>query len=172
MMLAGANAGLDVLSSLFGYFASQSAAAEAESRGRLLRVEAEDEATRYAEEADHFKAKQKLAYLKSGVQLSGSPLDVLDETSRIAQENINSIRARGAASQYEANAAASGARMQGRMALLTGILRGGKTVMQAGYERDKSNRIATENRKNRTSAAPLSWTDYSQRSTDSVRGYA
>src|SRR3990167_8470934 len=75
-----ASAGLDIIGGLFGYFASQEAAAIAESRGRMFRMEAEIDATRYAEQAQGFKATQKLTYLKAGVALTGSPLDILDET--------------------------------------------------------------------------------------------
>src|SRR3972149_4864410 len=94
---AGVSAGLEILSGGCGYLASEQAALIAESRGRLLRLEAEADVQRYSEQAQDFKARQKLKFLKSGVALSGSPLDILDETARVSQENISAIRARAAA---------------------------------------------------------------------------
>lgn len=108
LLFAGASAGLDLLGGLFGYFASEEAAGTAESRGRLIRAEAEADAQRYQEQARGFKATQKLAFLKAGVDLSGSPLDILDETARVASENISAIQARGAAGQLEAEGQATG----------------------------------------------------------------
>ena len=148
MMYAGASAGLDLLSGLFGYFASQEAAGIAESRGRMLRLEAEDEATRYAEQGRKFEARQRLAYLKNGVELSGSPLDVLAETVRTTQEDLSAIRARGRAGQAGQNHIARQTRATGRNALLSGILGGAKTMAQAGYQSSQTAKVAGQNRQN------------------------
>lgn len=119
--LAGTVAGLDILAGLFGYFAGEQAAQAAESRSNLLRLEAEADAVRYAEEARRFRGTQSLAYLKSGVTLEGSPLDVLDEDARIASENLSAIRARGAARAQDELYRASELRGRGRSALLSGV---------------------------------------------------
>lgn len=147
LLFAGATAGLDVLSGLFGYLASEDAALTAESRGRMLRMEAEAEAERYGEQARGFKATQKLAFLKSGVALSGSPLDILDETTRVADENISAIRAGGAARELEQKNLASQARIGGRAALLAGITGGAAKLGMATYQSGKSDATAGSNRK-------------------------
>jgi hypothetical protein len=137
LAFAGASAGLDIIGGLFGYLASQEMAAATESRGRLLRMEAEADAVRYQEQAENFKASQALAYLKSGVTLEGSPLDVLDETARVTAENLSAIRARGAAQQQEYMSEATLTRGRGRAALLGGITGAAKTAALAGYSASK-----------------------------------
>src|SRR3990167_621143 len=132
-----ASAGLDIIGGLFGYFASQEAAAIAESRGRMFRMEAEIDATRYAEQAQGFKAAQKLGYLKAGVALTGSPLDILDETARVAAENISAIRARGAAGELGAQEQATQARISGRTGLISGIAGGIGKIGSAVYQSKK-----------------------------------
>ncbi len=148
MAYAGASAGLDLLSGLFGYFASQEAAQVAESRGRMLRMEAEDEAVRYGEQARKFEARQRVAYLKSGVELSGSPLDVLAETVRTSQEDLSAIRARGRAAQAGQSEVARQTRAAGRNALLAGILGGAGKVAQASYQSGQNTKVAGQNRQN------------------------
>lgn len=147
MMYAGASAGLDILSGLFGYFTAQEAAATAESRGRMIRLEAEADATRYKEQATAIHAQTKLAYLKSGVELSGSPLDVLDRDVLTAQENISAIRAKGAAGQMDAESQAAGAMATGRGALLSGVTGGFGKLAWASYQDKKSTTTSTTNRK-------------------------
>lgn len=134
LALAGASAGLNLLSGLFGYMDAQDQAAQSESRGRLLRMEAEADAQRYAEQARGFKATQKLAYLKSGVTLEGSPLDILDETARVASENLSAMRARAQAGQNAQNAEADAARSRGRAALIGGIAGAASTAATASYK--------------------------------------
>ena len=148
MMYAGASAGLDLLGGLFGYFASLEGAQIAESRGRMLRMEAEDEAVRYSEQARKFGARQKVSYLKAGVELSGSPLDVLDETIRTTREDLSAIRARGRAGQSDYNEVARQTRAQGRQAILSGIMGGAKTMTTAYAGSQSSRATSKQNREN------------------------
>lgn len=138
LAFAGASAGIQALSGLFGYMASQEMAKVSESRGRMLLDEANADAARYKLQSDNFRADQKLSYLKSGVTLSGSPLDVLDETARQATENIHAIQSRGRAQQLDANNDADASRTQGRNALVGGIAGAASTLALAGYN-DKKN---------------------------------
>ena len=138
MGFAAASAGLDLLAGIFGYMAAGEIAGLNESRGRMIRMEAEAEAQQYAEQARSFKASQKLAYLKSGVRLEGSPLDVLDETARVAMENISAIRARGRAGETEAYGQASQARTAGNQALMSGITSGAGKLAWASYMDSKT----------------------------------
>jgi hypothetical protein len=93
----------------------------------MLRDEAEADAQRYAEQARGFKARQKLAYLKSGVRLTGSPLDVMDRDILTAQETMSAIRARGAGAAADRRIQAQGARGAGRAALIGGFTGAART---------------------------------------------
>lgn len=145
-----ASAGLDLLGGLFGYFAGEQLQEAAESRGRMIRMEADAEATRYAEQARHFKASQKVAFLKNGVTLTGSPLDVLDHDMLTAQQNIDAIRARGAAGQLDAEGQGAAAGSAGRSALIAGITSGSKTLIKSAYLSDKSDLTGAYNRRNQS----------------------
>lgn len=130
-ILALSSAGLDIVGGAFGYLAGQQAQEAAESRARLILAEAEADAQRYAEEARKFKGRQSQAYTKSGVYITGSALDMLDETSRIAEENIATIRARGRQDALAVEAGGAAAANQGRSAFVSGVTGAGKTVGQA-----------------------------------------
>lgn len=134
LAFAGASAGLNILGGLFGYLAAEDAASISESRGRLLLIEADADAERYAEQARGFKASQKLAFLKSGVTLEGSPLDILDETARVTSENLSAMRARATAQGLEADAQASALRDQGRAALIGGVAGAASSFASAAYK--------------------------------------
>ncbi len=116
---------------LFSYLASQEMSDIAESKGRMLRAEAEADAVRYAEQARSLRGQQAVSYIKSGVTLEGSPLDVLDHDALVAQENISAIRARGAAGELEQLNQAAAARIAGRNAFIAGITGGAKTMSNA-----------------------------------------
>jgi len=131
--LAAVSAGLDVFGGLMGYFTSGFGAAIAESRGRMLRLEADTEAQQYREQAESFRSSQAVAYTKSGVRLEGSPLTILDETILTASENISAIRARGRAQEFEYYTQAEDIRNKGRMGLLGGIAKGGATLASYGF---------------------------------------
>jgi hypothetical protein len=132
MAMSGASAGLDLLGGVFGYFSGEQAFGMAESRANILRMESEAEAQRYTEQGAQFRSSQKLAFLKSGVQLSGSPLDILDQTARVTRENISAIRAQGAARALDVENQGREAQTQGRMALIKGIT-GGMMDLGKGY---------------------------------------
>lgn len=119
--LGGTSAGLDLLTGLFGLIGGDASQDIFKSRGRMLRMEAEEDARRYAEQAETFRQQQAVAYTKSGVQLTGSPLAVLDETARIAAENVSAIRARGRAQESEMRAQGRQAAAGGRAALVGGL---------------------------------------------------
>lgn len=84
-----------------------------------------DEASRAAEEQMRTEARenialekrQKLAFLKSGVSLTGTPLAVLAETHRIGNQNIEEIGRAGSAK-------AASYKASGRSAMIQGIGQG------------------------------------------------
>lgn len=119
--MTGTSMGLDIYQ---GIMAKRAADVEAQSMRdqiSLLRAEGEADVARYAEQAKGFKAEQKLKYLKSGVQLSGSPLDILDETVRVSSENISAMRAKTEAQASGIRSQAAGLQAKGRAALVAGV---------------------------------------------------
>lgn len=134
--LGVAAGGLNLFAGLLGFMGGQEQAGIFESRARLLRAEAEADAQRFAEEARMFKKRQKLAFLKSGVDLTGSPLEILDETVRVSAENISAIRARGRAQALTETTRARVARAQGRGALISGFSSGAISAIR-GFQARK-----------------------------------
>lgn len=148
LMFAGATSILDIMSGVFGHLAAREAAGIAESRSRMVRAESDAEAQRYSEQARGLRAKTKLAFLKSGVDLSGSPLDVLDADILTAQENIAAIRAGGRSRALEYEEQAGAARNKGRAALINGISSAFSRFGLAAYNSASSVDTSTYNRKN------------------------
>jgi len=131
-----ATAGLDILSGVFGFLAGGEIAAIQQSRSRMIRLESEADAQRFIEQAEGFKARQKLAFLKAGVPLTGSPLDILDETVRVTSENLSAIRAGAAARVEGARIRATETRLRARAALLSGFARGGQVLSRTFLQRN------------------------------------
>lgn len=69
--------------------------------------------------------RQKLAYLKAGVTLEGSPLLKMEETRRLGAENLAEIEAAGGAASdarlAEGRIQAEQAKSRGRQGLISGI---------------------------------------------------
>jgi len=68
-----------------------------EKQGELAAYEAGQEAARLRESARQFQATQKMKYVMSGVIISDTPIQVLDDTKNKADEQIDSILKRGEA---------------------------------------------------------------------------
>lgn len=120
-VLLGSSMGLELMSGLFTMGAAEDQASALRSQASLVRAETAAEIERYKISASRFKASQKMSYVKSGVKLEGSPLDVLDETARTASENISAVRAQGEAQALELKNQARQARNAGRAALVGGL---------------------------------------------------
>lgn len=120
-ILTGTTAGAGILEGLFGYNAAEAQASFLRSQAQLVQAESEADIVRYAENAKEFKTKQAMAYMKSGVTLEGSPLDILDETVRVTGENISAMRAKTAAQMQELKSKASALKGAGRAALVGGF---------------------------------------------------
>ena len=63
----------------------------------LLAKETKEEAARQKRGNEDFEKKQRLAFLKSGVRLEGTPLQVLAETESRGQEQVDAFSASGGA---------------------------------------------------------------------------
>jgi type II secretory pathway pseudopilin PulG len=107
IILAGISAAAGVASGVSGMMASKQQAEAAQEQ-------AEASARAQAQENIAFEKQQKLQYLKSGVELSGSPLLVMAETRRKGLENIENTL--GSGQQTASSALASG-----RSALFSGL---------------------------------------------------
>jgi hypothetical protein len=128
-LTTGTTMGLDIYQGVVSQRIAENQAQSMRDQISLVRAESEADIARYAEQAKDFKAKQKLAYLKSGVQLSGSPLDILDETVRVGSENINAMRAKAEAKVSGIRAGASEMEAKGRAALIAGFGNATKTMI-------------------------------------------
>lgn len=122
-------------SSLYsGYQQKQAAKSEAglmEDQGRLELEESKDEAARRAKEIRKFSARQKLAFIKNGVRLEGSPLDVIDETLTEGQKEVDSVLRRGNALYDLRTRQADNLKKSGRAALIGGIGSASGSVLSA-----------------------------------------
>ena len=85
-----------------------------EEQGNIAAEEAGEEAERVGKERRVFKGKQALSFLKSGVKLSGTSLDVLARTEVETGRQVKSIKARGAAQRKLFRQKASITRRSGR----------------------------------------------------------
>lgn len=119
----------DIAGGIFAQRAAELSAQSLRDQISLVRAESEADIARYAEQAKDFGAKQRLAYLKSGVQLTGSPLDILDETVRVSSENIASMRAKAEAKASDLRAGATRLELKGRAAMVEGVSRATQTMI-------------------------------------------
>jgi hypothetical protein len=161
--LTGAAAGLDILSGLLGMSAAESENRALKHRAELMRLESEADIARYKDETRAFKAEQSVRYLKSGVALEGSPLEILDETARVSAENISAMRARSDAEQRALKAKGEGARISSRMAFAASL---GKAVdrtaavgTKMGWWDKKTPTTTTTTRADITGFKPMRGTD-------------
>lgn len=107
-----------------GYAASKAAKKEANmlnDQAATAEEQAQLEARRRAEDVRKFEKRQKLAFLKNGVTLEGSPLLVLEETLRLGQEEVDSIIRAGASQGRLLREKAGITKRQGRAAMIGGI---------------------------------------------------
>lgn len=127
----GVSAGLDLISGVFGYLSSLNAQSIANSQADMIRTEAEANAQRYSEQAAQAEAKEKVMYLSSGVKLSGSPVDALATSARIANENVAAIEMGGERDALNAETGGVNDLMKGRAALAGGLDKAANLGMDA-----------------------------------------
>lgn len=95
--------------------------------------EANREAQLTANDRRKFLGTQKLAFIKSGVSLEGSPLLVLEDTRKQSQDEVDSIVKRGAA-QYRLGVAQSEqTRQRGRAALTSAYVGAAGTAASGAF---------------------------------------
>ena len=133
-LVAGLASGVSQIAG--GASASQAANAQAklqEEQGKIALDEANREAERKGVERRRFLAEQRMAYLASGVDLSGTPGIVQSDTFKEFQMEIDALRRSGVAhySLYRRQAAIT--RSTGRAKLTSGILSGIGIVGLSSY---------------------------------------
>lgn len=129
--LFAVSAGLDVVSGVFGYLNSRIADQIAQTRADMIRQAAQANAQRYMEKARADTAQQKEMFLASGVTLSGSPIDVLDNSIRLAKENMDSIIMGGNIDAADQSQQGANALNSGRNALIGGLAGATENVQKA-----------------------------------------
>lgn len=97
--------------------------------GNTLYNEALLEADRVMEQGRQFKADQKMSYVMSGVQVQGTPMQILEDTSLKIGDEVNAIKRRGEAQRALAYIKASQTRTKGITGFLSGIT---KSIGQIG----------------------------------------
>jgi len=139
-LLTIATVGLQIFSTVFkarsqtaqGESANKTAQQQAalqEEQGQIAQQEALLSAERAAEDRRIFLKRQRLAFVKSGVSLEGSPLLILEQTRSRSQEEVDAIVRRGIAQKDLAVRQADITRRQGRAALTGGIAGATSTVI-------------------------------------------
>lgn len=126
------SAGASVAGGFAADKASKKEANALNDQAGIAQDEATAEANRRATEVRQFQRRQKLAFLKNGVTLEGSPLLILDETLASGQEEVDAIMKRGTAQAKLLRENAAQARNKGRAALIGGIGSAASTVI-GGY---------------------------------------
>ncbi|MDE2019186.1 MAG: hypothetical protein KGJ13_02435 [Patescibacteria group bacterium] len=126
----GISAALDIAGGLADYFASAYSTSIANSQAAMIMTTAQANERRYALMARALEGTQAQDYAASGVKVSGSPIDVLDQTAQIASQNEAQILMAGKEEALGKSNEGAQAAMQGRMALLSGILGGGASLGQ------------------------------------------
>lgn len=93
-------------------------------QGDLQQKEADIEAIRLEREHKAQRSKVKMAFIKSGVTLEGSPLLLLEEQRKEDKKFESATRSRGVALRRLSRKKASISRKRGRSALIGGIGQG------------------------------------------------
>lgn len=102
-----------------------------EDQARLAQSEAAANAKRRAIEVRRFAANQKVAFLKNGVTLEGSPLLALEDTYAQGQEEVDMIVKSGTAKSDLYFRQGQLSKKQGRAAMVSGITGAVSTGIQA-----------------------------------------
>lgn len=95
-----------------------------DEQARLERSAAAFDAAQASRDFDRLIGTQKARIAGSGIELVGSPMDILEQTERDKQDTINNILAAGAARASALQAEAGLVRDAGRAALTASIIRG------------------------------------------------
>ena len=119
--LLALSAGAQIFSGMAALRSADAEAGVQRQQAELASMEANEEAARTERDAESFRKRQKILFLKSGVALEGSPLLILEETQRNAQKEADAIRKQGVARFSLGQQRAKQAPRKGRAALLGSV---------------------------------------------------
>lgn len=132
-------AGLQVGASLYEGSTTRSAykaqASLVEDDARLLKWEAERDAAVMRDDGQRYAKEQAMAYVSSGVQMSGSALLITAETIKMSEAEAGAIEFRGDRMYDAKMREASNLKKQGKASFISSVLGGGAkgyATMQAG----------------------------------------
>ena len=99
-----------------------------QEQARIQREETGAEVTRRTEERNRFIAKQKVAFLASGIGLAGSSIIVLEDSFKQFNIEIAAIKRSGSAQARLLERQAEVTKKTGRAALIGGVIGAGTTI--------------------------------------------
>lgn len=117
-----------------GFQASREASVQqdiARESARQAQIESEERAKAEERESEKLRSRQLVGFLKSGVLLEGTPLQVLEETERLGVEDVEAIRRGGAARAQQFERQGQIAAQTGRARLFSGIAGAGSAITRA-----------------------------------------
>lgn len=139
MALAAISAGSSIFGGISAQNESRKQAATAQAEANLRAEETARAGVRESlavgREAESVRRRQKLSYLKSGVELEGSPLMMMEATRRAGLDNVEeTLRASSSeagAQIQEGRARAAALKSSGRQAFMGGIGNAAGSLMKA-----------------------------------------
>ena len=102
-------------------------------QGGILRDEAYVEAGKIREDGYKFAQEQTMAYLSSGVEITGTPLLLARETLSMAEEEARATEKRGDQGLDLAQKQGNIIKNEGRAQMISGIIGAGSAVAKGGY---------------------------------------
>lgn len=120
-------------------------AAQAESDAAFVRDITKEEVRKFRKQGEKFQATQEAAIGASGLRLSGSALDLLQDTEAEIERDIKSIQEAGEQRAQGIETQGETYKLQGEAALTAGILGAGATLLTgiAGFASNVPRRNTT-----------------------------
>lgn len=127
-LLSGAGS---LYSGISSYMSSFETASLLREQGALARQDYDRQAALVSDKGYRFRAQQTMAYVSSGVEISGTPLLVLKETLVKSRVQADALQTTGANIQTLYGKKASIVKKEGRASLISGLLSAGGSFINA-----------------------------------------
>lgn len=119
--VAAVSVGTSLYSGAQANKAAKKSASLQEEQGQLQQQEAMVEAAQIREEGERTKQEQMMAFVGSGVEIQGTPLLLMAETTKLANTEAAATEKRGYAQGNLANAQAKITRSEGKAQMIASI---------------------------------------------------
>jgi hypothetical protein len=129
--MAGLGAEADILSGMLSNIESQIEAEFLLTQGTLAKQETLLNAERQAKNSDKLRRKQKMLFIKAGVDLVGTPLLVLEETRSEAEAELEAANSRAASLFNVAQGRSAALRRGGRARLVGAEAKANSRIFEA-----------------------------------------